>query len=78
MTKLIVNVETGEELGSPVWLEQPSKSQPRSVTIAWTVDSQSRKFMAENIEAVLLPYLRSDEYKNATTELTELFITCLW
>lgn len=30
---------TGEELGSPLWLEQPSKSQPRSVTIAWTVDS---------------------------------------
>jgi HK97 family phage portal protein len=28
-----------EELGSPVWLEQPSYSQPRSVTIAWTVDS---------------------------------------
>ena len=30
---------TNEELGSPVWLEQPSYSQPRSVTIAWTVDS---------------------------------------
>lgn len=30
---------TGEELGSPLWLEQPSKSQPRAVTIAWTVDS---------------------------------------
>lgn len=30
---------TGEELGSPVWLEQPSKSQPRSVTIAYTCDS---------------------------------------
>ena len=30
---------TGEELGSPVWLEQPSISQPRSVTMAWTVDS---------------------------------------
>jgi len=30
---------TGEELGSPAWLEQPSNSQPRSVTIAWTVDS---------------------------------------
>lgn len=30
---------TGEELGSPVWLEQPSKSQPRSVTLAWSVDS---------------------------------------
>jgi HK97 family phage portal protein len=30
---------TGEELGSPLWLEQPSLSQPRSVTIAWTVDS---------------------------------------
>ena len=30
---------TGEELGSPVWLEQPSYSQPRSVTISWTVDS---------------------------------------
>jgi HK97 family phage portal protein len=30
---------TGEELGSPLWLEQPSISQPRSVTIAYTVDS---------------------------------------
>lgn len=30
---------TGEELGNPVWLDQPSVSQPRSVTIAWTVDS---------------------------------------
>ena len=30
---------TGEELGSPLWLEQPSISQPRSVTLAWTVDS---------------------------------------
>jgi HK97 family phage portal protein len=30
---------TGEEIGSPLWLEQPSISQPRSITIAWTVDS---------------------------------------
>ena len=30
---------TNEELGSPVWMEQPSYSQPRSVTIAYTVDS---------------------------------------
>ena len=30
---------TGEELGKPLWLEQPSNAQPRSVTIAWTVDS---------------------------------------
>lgn len=30
---------TGEELGSPVWLEQPSISQPRSVTLAATVDA---------------------------------------
>lgn len=30
---------TGEELGSPLWLEQPSKSQPRSVTIGNTVKS---------------------------------------
>jgi len=30
---------TNEELGSPVWLEQPSYSQPRSVTIAYTVES---------------------------------------
>ena len=30
---------TGEELGKPLWLDQPSYSQPRSVTIAWTVDS---------------------------------------
>jgi len=30
---------TGEMLGSPLWLDQPSYSQPRSVTIAYTVDS---------------------------------------
>ena len=30
---------TGEKLGSPVWLEQPDIRQPRSVTIAATVDS---------------------------------------
>jgi HK97 family phage portal protein len=30
---------TGEELGNPVWIEQPSINQPRSVTLAWTVDS---------------------------------------
>jgi HK97 family phage portal protein len=30
---------THEELGSPKWLEQPSLHQPRSVTLAWTVDS---------------------------------------
>ena len=30
---------TGEKLGSPVWLEQPDMRQPRSVTIAATVDS---------------------------------------
>jgi len=30
---------TGEELASPVWLEQPDYRQPRSVTISWTVDS---------------------------------------
>jgi len=30
---------TDERLGSPKWLEQPSISQPRSVTLAWTIDS---------------------------------------
>ena len=30
---------TGEELQSPVWLEQPDIRQPRSVTIAYTVQS---------------------------------------
>ena len=30
---------TNETIGSPVWLEQPSYSQPRSVTIAYTVES---------------------------------------
>ncbi len=30
---------TNEEIGSPAWLEQPSYSQPRSVTIAFTVES---------------------------------------
>jgi HK97 family phage portal protein len=30
---------TGEELGKPVWLEQPDSRQPLAVTLAWTVDS---------------------------------------
>lgn len=30
---------TGEELGNPIWLDQPSYNQPRSITIAYTVDS---------------------------------------
>jgi HK97 family phage portal protein len=30
---------SGEELGSPVWLEQPDIRQPRSVTLSATVDS---------------------------------------
>jgi HK97 family phage portal protein len=30
---------TGEELGKPVWMDQPAYNQPRSVTIAFTVDS---------------------------------------
>jgi len=30
---------SGEELGNPVWVDQPSINQPRSVTMAWTVDS---------------------------------------
>jgi len=30
---------TNEAIGSPLWIEQPSYSQPRSVTIAFTVES---------------------------------------
>ena len=30
---------TNEEIGNPLWLDQPSYSQPRSVTIAYTVES---------------------------------------
>lgn len=30
---------TGEQLESPLWLDQPDMRQPRSVTIAYTVDS---------------------------------------
>jgi HK97 family phage portal protein len=30
---------TGEELGKPLWCDQPDIRQPRSVTISWTVDS---------------------------------------
>jgi HK97 family phage portal protein len=30
---------TGEELGNPLWVDQPAVNQPRSVTMAWTVDS---------------------------------------
>jgi len=35
----LYNKNTGEELGSPVWLEQPDIRQPRSVTLSATVDS---------------------------------------
>jgi len=30
---------TGKQLQSPVWLDQPDLRQPRSVTMAWTIDS---------------------------------------
>ena len=30
---------TGEEIGKPVWMDQPAANQPRSVTISYTVDS---------------------------------------
>ena len=31
---------TGQEItNAPAWIKQPSPAQPRSVTIAWTVDS---------------------------------------
>ena len=30
---------TGEELGKPVWMDQPALNQPRAVTMAYTVDS---------------------------------------
>jgi HK97 family phage portal protein len=30
---------SGEELGNPLWIDQPDYRQPRSVTISWTVDS---------------------------------------
>jgi len=30
---------TGKKLQSPLWLDQPDLRQPRSVTIAWTIDS---------------------------------------
>ena len=35
----LYNKSTGAELESPVWLEQPDIRQPRSVTIAYTVDA---------------------------------------
>jgi HK97 family phage portal protein len=35
----VYSTSTGEELPTPVWVNQPDKRQPRSVTIAWTVDS---------------------------------------
>ena len=30
---------TGEEIGKPVWMDQPALNQPRAVTISYTVDS---------------------------------------
>lgn len=35
----LYNKRTGEELGNPIWLDQPDIRQPRSVTIAYTVQS---------------------------------------
>jgi HK97 family phage portal protein len=35
----LYNKTTGKELGKPRWLEQPDIRQPRSVTMAWTIDS---------------------------------------
>jgi HK97 family phage portal protein len=35
----LYRTSTGEELGNPVWVDQPAINQPRSVTMAWTVDS---------------------------------------
>jgi len=35
----LYNKRTGEELGSPIWLDQPDIRQPRSVTIAYTIQS---------------------------------------
>lgn len=35
----LYNKKTGEELGSPVWLEQPDIRQPRAVTLSATIDS---------------------------------------
>ena len=35
----LYNKTSGEELGKPRWLEQPDVRQPRSVTLAWTIDS---------------------------------------
>jgi HK97 family phage portal protein len=35
----LYNKSTGKELARPVWLDQPDYRQPRSVTIAYTVDS---------------------------------------
>ena len=33
------SLKTGEELPNYVWVDQPDKRQPRSVTIAWSIDS---------------------------------------
>jgi HK97 family phage portal protein len=30
---------TGQELGNPIWLDQPDYRQPRIVTLGWTVDA---------------------------------------
>ena len=35
----LYDAKTGKELESPLWLDQPDTRQPRSVTIAWSVDA---------------------------------------
>jgi HK97 family phage portal protein len=35
----LYNKTTGKKLGKPRWLEQPDVRQPKSVTMAWTIDS---------------------------------------
>jgi HK97 family phage portal protein len=35
----LYKISTGEELGKPLWLDQPDLRQPRAVTMAYTIDS---------------------------------------
>jgi HK97 family phage portal protein len=35
----LVRKSTGQELGNPIWLDQPDYRQPRVITLGWTVDA---------------------------------------
>ena len=77
----------GEELGNPLWLDQPDYRQPRSVTISWTVDSliffncaywRCTELYADDLRPSRFEWIANNRVTFTTdkfgTEITEYFV----